>query len=256
MTRDQVPDTTEWGASRVVRGASRVVRAHALDPFDTSPGAVVSSARSVRSTHCTLEIRALKKNLEVHNAWCVAGGAAAACAVTRRVSAQALAPRPPRPRPCRAPCRRSKRGATRRRAWALAPRLAHPRPSLLPRSCWRRHSCLGTGTHAARRDSRGGARRAQGTRWSCRVRRRSLRLARDQRAPASAQQGVAPSARLVFPGRRARGGARMRSRLFGVGVLVRRARALVGHAVCAAAAVAVAITELSDDQRERPSHGL
>jgi len=48
----------------------------------------------------------------------------------------------------------------------------------------------------------------------------------------------------------------MRSRLFSVGVLARRARALVGHAVCAAAAVAVAITELSDDQRERPSHGL
>ena len=48
VTRDRVPDTTEWGASRVVRGASRVVRAHALDPFDTSPGAVVSPARSVR----------------------------------------------------------------------------------------------------------------------------------------------------------------------------------------------------------------
>jgi len=48
----------------------------------------------------------------------------------------------------------------------------------------------------------------------------------------------------------------MRSRFFRVGVLARRARALVGHAVCAAAAVAVAITELSDDQRERPSHGF
>jgi len=48
----------------------------------------------------------------------------------------------------------------------------------------------------------------------------------------------------------------MRSRLFSVGVPARRARALVGHAVCAAAAVAVDITELSDDQRERPSHGL
>jgi len=44
VTRGRVPDTTEWGASRVVRGASRVVRARALDPFDTSPGAVVSPA--------------------------------------------------------------------------------------------------------------------------------------------------------------------------------------------------------------------
>jgi len=44
VTRDRVPDTTEWGALRVVRGASRVVRACALEPFDTSPGAVVSPA--------------------------------------------------------------------------------------------------------------------------------------------------------------------------------------------------------------------
>ena len=44
VTRGRVPDTTEWGASRVVRGASRVVRARALDTLDTSPGAVVSPA--------------------------------------------------------------------------------------------------------------------------------------------------------------------------------------------------------------------
>jgi len=112
-----------------VRGASRVVRARALDTLDTSPGALVSPARSVRGinhtrytgyssflkkprssqrvvrrgwcapvhstpltpplvlwsaqldqseasiTHGTLDIRAFFKNLEVHNAWCVAGGA-------------------------------------------------------------------------------------------------------------------------------------------------------------------------------------
>jgi len=53
VTRDRVPDTTEWGASRVVRCASRVVRTRALDPFDTSPGAVVSPARSVRGINHT-----------------------------------------------------------------------------------------------------------------------------------------------------------------------------------------------------------
>jgi len=37
----------------VVRGASRVVRARALDPFDTSLGAVVSPARSVRGVNHT-----------------------------------------------------------------------------------------------------------------------------------------------------------------------------------------------------------
>jgi len=53
VTRGRVPDMTEWGASRVVRGASRVVRARALDPFDTSPGAVVNPARSVRGINHT-----------------------------------------------------------------------------------------------------------------------------------------------------------------------------------------------------------
>jgi len=53
VTRGRVPDTTEWGASRVVRGASRVVRACALDTLDTSPGAVVSPARSVRGINHT-----------------------------------------------------------------------------------------------------------------------------------------------------------------------------------------------------------
>ena len=62
----------------MVRGASRVVRARALDTLDTSPGAVVSPARSVRGTNHTRYTgysSFLKKNLEVHNAWCVAGGA-------------------------------------------------------------------------------------------------------------------------------------------------------------------------------------
>ena len=78
VTRGRVPDMTEWGASRVVRGASRVVRARALDPFDTSLGAVVSPARSVRGinhTRYTGYSSFFKKNLEVHNTWCVAGGA-------------------------------------------------------------------------------------------------------------------------------------------------------------------------------------
>jgi len=53
VTRDRVPDTTEWGALWMVHGASRVVRARALDTLDTSPGAVVSPARSVRGTNHT-----------------------------------------------------------------------------------------------------------------------------------------------------------------------------------------------------------